>query len=144
MNPPELRPVRPDEHPAVFELLADYYSDLEPATIRQRFERILADHPHYQAWGAFLDQRLIGLAGVWIGTKLWCGRYLEVDNFVVHPDHRGQGVGSRLMGRLEELAREADCDMVALDTYTSLHDAHRLYHRLGYAILGYHFVKKLR
>jgi hypothetical protein len=27
----------------------------------------------------------VGLSGLWFGIKLWCGKYLEIDNFIVHP-----------------------------------------------------------
>jgi predicted GNAT family acetyltransferase len=30
-----------------------------------------------------------------------------------------------------------------LDSYTSNHASHRLYHRLGYEIRGFHFIKPL-
>jgi hypothetical protein len=30
----------------------------------------------------------VGLSGLWSGTKLWSGKYLEIDNFIVHPEHR--------------------------------------------------------
>jgi hypothetical protein len=28
--------------------------------------------------------------------KLWCGKYLEIDNFIVHPEHRKEGI-SKIM-----------------------------------------------
>jgi GNAT superfamily N-acetyltransferase len=30
---------------------------------------------------------------LWFGIKLWCGKYLEIDNFIVHPEHRKKGIG---------------------------------------------------
>lgn len=67
-------------------LLAILNPDSRPEVIEQRLQTILNDHPHYQLWGAFLDDRLLGLAGAWVATKIWCGRYLEVDNLVVDPN----------------------------------------------------------
>lgn len=144
MSALEIRPITPEEVPAAVALLTILNPDKTPELIGSRLEAILRDHPHYLPIGAFIEGDMKGFVGAWIATRIWCGRYLEVDNFVVHPDARGGGIGTRLMARLEDLARENDCDVVALDTYVTLHDAHRLYHRLGYSVLGYHFVKTLK
>lgn len=143
MNSVEIRPILESERPAAIELLLLLNPDTAPELVGERFERILAEHPHYLPVGAFEDGRMTGFIGAWFGTRVWCGRYLEADNFIVRPDRRGSGLGSRMMAYLEDLARERGCEVVALDTYTSLHSAHRLYHRLGYSILGYHFIKQL-
>ncbi len=132
-----------DDHLAATGLLAHLNPDCPGSTLVERFRTILADHPHYHPYGAFLDGRMVGFAGVWIGTRIWSGRYLEVDNLVVHPGHRSLGVGTLLLDHFVALARERDCRMVVLDSYTSNHPSHRLYHRLGFEIWGYHFVKPL-
>ncbi len=111
--------------------------------IDQRLRTLLADHPHYQLIGAFTDTNLTGVAGAWIATKIWCGRYLEIDNLVVAPTHRSSGIGSLLIGHLEAIARERDCKLLVLDSYTANHPSHRLYHRLGFEIWGFHFIKPI-
>lgn len=127
--------------PAATGLLAHLNPDVPPEVLRQRFETILAEHPHYHAFGAFLDGKLAAVASAWIATKVWCGRYLEVDNIVVDPAQRSAGLGTALIQHLEAFAREKDCNLAVLDSYTSNHASHRLYHRLGFEIWGFHFVK---
>lgn len=129
--------------PAAAVLLAFLNPSTPIETLTDRLRAILADHPHYHLIGAFTGDRLAGIAGAWIGTKIWCGKFLEVDNLVVHPDCRSARIGSRLITHLEGLAREHGCKVVTLDSYTSNHPSHRLYHRLGYEIWGFHFVKPL-
>jgi len=141
VTPPEIRELVAEDIPAATGLLAHLNPGIPPEVLRQRFETILAEHPHYHAFGAFLDGKLAGIASAWIATKIWCGRYLEIDNIVVDPDLRSSGVGSALMQHLEALAREKDCNLAVLDSYTSNHASHRLYHRLGFEIWGFHFVK---
>ena len=109
--------------------------------VRERLEAILADHPHYHLVGAFDGDVLVGVCGAWVATKIWCGRYLEIDNIVVDPERRSGGTGTALIRHFEALARELDCKIIVLDSYTSNHASHRLYHRLGYEIWGFHFVK---
>jgi GNAT superfamily N-acetyltransferase len=111
------------------------------ATIAIRLETMLAGHSHYELIGAFTGGTLSGVAGAWIATKIWCGRYLEIDNLVVAPAQRSAGIGSLLIRYLEALARERGCNIVVLDSYTANHPSHRLYHRLGFEIWGFHFAK---
>jgi ribosomal protein S18 acetylase RimI-like enzyme len=122
-------------------LLSQLNPETPAALVAERLHTLLADHPHYQLFGAFSTDRLAGVAGAWIATKIWCGRYLEIDNLVVDPAQRSAGIGSHLIRHLEALARERDCNIVVLDSYTANHPSHRLYHRLGFEIWGFHFVK---
>lgn len=139
----EVRMLGPDDVLAATGLLAHLNPDTPSHVLTDRYHTILAEHPHYESVGAFLEGKLIGLAGVWIATKIWCGRYLEVDNLVVDPLHRSAGVGAALMREVERIARERDCNLLVLDSYTSNHASHRFYHRLGHEIWGFHFVKPI-
>lgn len=139
----EIRLLSPDDLNAATGLLAQLNPGVPEEIVRQRFETILADHPHYHAYGAFNGPELIGLAGAWIATKVWCGLYLEIDNLVIDPAHRSSGVGTCLMNALENRANELGCKLLVLDSYVSNSASHRLYHRLGYEIRGFHFVKEL-
>ncbi len=143
MSSPEIRELVPEDLPAATELLGHLNPGIPAEVLRRRFESILADHPHYHAFGAFPDGKLAAVAGVWIATKIWCGRYLELDNLVVDPALRSSGLGSALIRHLEAFAREKECNLAVLDSYTSNHPSHRLYHRLGFEIWGFHFVKPL-
>lgn len=138
-----IRTLGPDDELAATGLLAHLNPDQPSAVLIARYREILAAHPHYLPLGGFEGDRIVALAGAWIATKIWCGRYLEVDNLVVHPSHRGHGYGSRMMEQLEQIARERECNLMVLDSYTSNYSSHRLYHRLGYEIWGFHFVKEL-
>ncbi len=140
---PEIRALGPDDHLAATGLLAHLNPDTPTAVLRERFETIVREHPHYEAVGAFIDGKLAALAGAWIATKIWCGRYLEIDNLVVHPLHRSAGLGTALMAYLQKMAEQRGCKLIVLDSYTSNYASHRLYHRLGFEIWGFHFVKPL-
>jgi hypothetical protein len=43
---------------------------------------------NYKQIAVFEGDVCVGLSGLWSGTKLWSGKYLEIDNFIVHPEHR--------------------------------------------------------
>ena len=114
-----------------------------PTVIEGRLQEILADHSHYELIGAFSGESLVGVAGAWIATKIWCGRYLEIDNLVVDPAHRSTGIGTLLIKHLEAIARERDCRIMVLDSYAGNYASHRLYHRLGFEIWSFHFIKPI-
>lgn len=86
----------------------------------------------------------IGLAGFWINTKLWCGKYLELDNVIVSKEHRSKGIGRIITEYLVEKARENDCNMAVLDAYTTNFGAQKFYMNLGFIPKGFHFIKYLK
>ena len=138
-----IRPLLPIDLPDAADLLVLLNPETPSATIAERLATLLTDHSHYELFGAFSSGKLAGVAGAWIATKIWCGRYLEIDNLVVDPDQRSAGIGSLLVRHLENIARERDCKIVVLDSYTANRPSHRLYHRLGFEIWGFHFVKPI-
>src|SRR5215469_375866 len=50
----------------------------------------------------------------------------------VAPHHRRRGLAREMMGRIEQQAREADCEMMALHVSVENEDAIRFYEREGY------------
>lgn len=97
----------------------------------------------YQMIGVFDGEHCVGLSGIWIGTKLYSGKYLEIDNFVTHPDYRSKGIGQLLVRHIEQMAQQHHCQCIMLDAYTSNTAAHKFYLREGFVIKGFHFIKSL-
>ena len=92
MSEPIVRALKKSEHRQAVRLLAHLNPECSREVLLDRFETIIEEHPHYHAIGAFIGDEMVAFAGAWIATKVWCGRYLEIDNIVVHPDHRSTGV----------------------------------------------------
>lgn len=141
MEETTIRPLESTDLADAAALLTFLNPETPAATIAARLDTLLADYSNYKLVGAFAGGTLIGVAGAWVATKIWCGRYLEIDNLVVAPAQRSAGIGSLLIRHLEALARERDCNIIVLDSYTANHPSHRLYHRLGFEIWGFHFAK---
>ena len=98
--------------------------------------------PHnYGQVGVFEGDICLGLSGFWIGTKLWCGKYLELDNIVVSKTQRSQGIGKLLFDFLHKKALENDCTMLSLDSYTTNFKAHKFFYNEGFAPKGFHFIR---
>jgi GNAT superfamily N-acetyltransferase len=111
----------------------DKYSDYLSQMIPRNYRQI-----------AVFDQgECIGLTGYWFNIKLWSGKYIELDNFIVHQDHRSKGVGKLICDFAEQIALERGCTNIVLDAYTTNFKAHRFYYNQGYGAKGFHFVKIL-
>ena len=85
-----------------------------------------------------------------LGLALWrmlentfYGRHLYVDDLVTDAARRSTGVGHALLAHLEDVARSAGCRLLALDSGTQRHDAHRFYFREGMSITSFKFNKIL-
>ena len=126
------------------EMLRSHHLLLEvyPSLTLEEYDRELDGMlPHnYGQVGVFDNGELVGLTGYWIGSKLWCGKYMELDNVVVAQSHRRTGVGHRLFDYMREKAVELDCNMLALDSYTDNFPAHRFFYSENYIPRGFHFI----
>lgn len=98
---------------------------------------------NYSQVAVFENGQCLGVTGIWFQTKLWCGKALEIDNFIVHPDHRSKGVGKMICDFVETKAKALGCTNIVLDAYTTNFPAHRFYYNQGFGPKGFHFVKIL-
>jgi GNAT superfamily N-acetyltransferase len=127
----EQLPVMQELYP---KLTADYY--------REMLGKML---PHNYGQAAVFDgEKCVGISGYWLGTKLWCGAYLELDNVIVIKSAQGTGAGKMLSQYLDAKAAELGCHIMTLDAYSNNFKAHRFYYNQGYAPKGFHFVKILQ
>lgn len=118
---------------------------LNPQMSPARYEQLLAQmlNHQYQMVGAFDGPTCVGLSGYWVGTKLYSGKYLEIDNFVVAEPYRSQRVGKQLLDWLTAEAQRLHCETMMLDAYVVNSAAHKFYLREGFVIKGFHFLKGL-
>lgn len=134
-----LRELKPAEIPSIFPLVNLHNARVTKARFTKALKEML---PYgYHAVAAFDGARMVGVSGFWLRSRFWCGRQLDIDNFFVHPDYRGAGVGKRLVEWLEARAIREKCELIVLDAYADSFLAHRFYHREGFVATGTHFTK---
>ena len=93
--------------------------------------------------GVFENEKCIGISGIWISTKLYSGKYLEMDNVVIDENYRSKGIGKLLCNWCIKKAKETNCKKVMLDAYLENEKAHRFYEREGFKKTGFHFIKMI-
>lgn len=124
-----------------FELILEMYPTI---TLEQYSTELDVMLPHNYGQVAIYDgDTCAGMTGYWIGSKLWCGKYMELDNVVVSSKYRRQGIGQRLFEHMEAWAKELGCTMLALDSYTDNFEAHRFFYEQKYIPRGFHFINVL-
>lgn len=119
--------------------------DMYPHYTENDISTMLIDMlPHqYQILLCKKDDRIIGLTGFWLATKLWSGKYCEIDNFIIHPEFRNLGIGQLIVNKIIDISKNENCQMVTLDAYTHNFKAHKFFYREGFVAKGFHFVKML-
>lgn len=113
---------------------------ITPSLSYETFQRQLKD---MQTQGYFIiaatqGDTIVGLSGIWIATKFYCGKYLELDNLVVDEAHRGKGIGSMLIDYAISLAQEKGCMSVTLNGTVENKIAHILYDKHNFERFGLH------
>ena len=124
-----------------FSIIQELYPDMSLETYHHYLQEMLPN-----SYGMVIVQEnktTIGLSGFWINTKLWCGKYLELDNVIVSQNHRSKGVGNMISDFLEQKAKENNCFIMALDAYTNNFPAHKFYYNQGFVPKGFHFIKSI-
>ena len=126
---------------AQFEMIQFLYPKMEIET----YERYLQDMigHNYKQLAVFENNTCVGITGFWFGTKLWTGKYLEIDNFVTHPEHRKKGIAKLMTDYLSDKAAQLGCTCIVLDAFTGNFEAHRFYYNQGYVPRGFHFIKTI-
>lgn len=97
----------------------------------------------YRIFSIYQGKKIAGCSGIWTGAKFYCGKYMEIDNFVVDEKYRSKGVGKLFTDFIVQLAKKENCEVIMLDAYTTNHASHKFYLREGFVIKGYHFIKYL-
>ena len=141
MNSIAIRELTQEELPTILPMICQLNPKLAPGELERRLGVMIPKGYHCIA--AYDGDRMVGVAGYWLGARFYCGEYLDVDNVVVEESLRSAGIGAKMMDWLHAKAAELGVKVVVLDSYVTYAGAHRFYFRQGYEILGFHFSKKI-
>ena len=123
----------------------DLVKELTPDLTHDSYHKMLKEMvPHnYRQVAIFEENTLIGVTGYWLATKIYCGKYLEIDNLVVAKEYRSKSIGKLLVDWMLDEAKKSNCQTVLLDAYVENFKAHKFYYREGFIARGFHYLKKL-
>ena len=130
------------------EMLSNYslIKLLSPSLTKSTYKKYLLEmipHNYFQVIGV-QDDITIAVSGYWIATKIYSGRYLEIDNFIVREEYRSKGIGKKMIQWMEKEAQKQECKCIMLDAYVQNYQAHKFYYANGYKALGFHYTKRIK
>jgi GNAT superfamily N-acetyltransferase len=95
-------------------------------------QQVVRQREHgFRLSAAWCDGRIVGLVGYRFQENLLYGRFVFVDDLVVHKEFRSNGVGAQLLSVARAYAREMNCRHFVLDTGLHMALAQRFYFRQG-------------
>lgn len=109
--------------------------------LQQRFEEMFTQN--YECFGIYLDEKLVGVFGLWFMTRHYAGRSCEPDHIFIDDAYRNKGLGKKLFAFIYDYARKKGCETSELNSYVHNFKSHKFYLNEDYVIKGYHFLKKL-
>ncbi|WP_207005346.1 GNAT family N-acetyltransferase [Trinickia mobilis] len=137
----ELRHLQVNEEKLLIPMLKKMYASVAEEDLASRYSVIA--NSAWRCVGAFCSGELIGMAGYWVNTRFYCGRYMYVDHFYIDQGFRREGLAPKFMQFLRDRAREDSCEQLCLDTFVSNQIAQKLWFKEGFSIVGFHFVHPL-
>lgn len=99
---------------------------------------------NYKCIGIYIENKLVGISGLWFLTRHYIGKTVEPDHVVIDENYRGKNLGKLLFEWIYNYAKEIGYEATELNAYTGNRKSHKFYLNEGYEIYGYHFIKVLR
>lgn len=140
MSKLSVRELPPAELASLFPLVNAHNPSVSKPVFARRLKRMVP--LGYRAIGVYEGKKLVACSGFWLRTRFWCGNELDIDNFIVHEDHRRKNLGVLMLDWFEKLAKKESVELIVLDTYADAFLAHRFYARNGFVHTGYHMTKR--
>jgi GNAT superfamily N-acetyltransferase len=132
-----IREAQPGDARAVGELLAELGYPVNALEAAERLAR-----GNETVFVAETQRQLVGLLSAWSQLPIWRSRpEARVTAMVVRSETRGQGVGTALMERAVQWARDAGCEGIELTSgmRAEREPAHRFYETFGFRRTSYGF-----
>ena len=114
---------------------------IDEAILSERLTAMWGEN--YTCMGCFDRDKLIGVAGLWLQTRHYVGKSCELDHVYLLPAYRGKGVGEKFMDFIHQWTKEKGCQSTELYAYVTNPKSHKFYFNQGYAVLGFHFQRKI-
>ncbi len=109
---------------------------LSKEVLSERLENI--KKTNYQCVGAYIDDKLIGICGIWILNKFYIGKHIEADNVFIEKEYRSYGVGKLMLDWVYNYAKEIGCNSTECNCYVDNKNGIKFWENQGYVAEGYH------
>ena len=101
--------------------------------VREHLIEQLAARPDALTVLAFQDDQPVGLINCFESFSTFqCKPLMNIHDVVVHPNYRGRGISTRLLNRVEELAKQRGCCKLTLEVLQGNDIARAAYRKVGF------------
>jgi len=103
------------------------------ANLRQQLILGLKRHTGTVVLLAILNARPVGILNAFAGFSTFAAKpILNIHDVLVHPDHNGQGIGTRLMEAVQAVASDIGACKMTLEVRADNSTAKRVYEKFGF------------
>jgi GNAT superfamily N-acetyltransferase len=126
-------------------LLIPIFRRIHPTLPEKELELILLEMYTlgYQCMAVLDGYEVIGVAGIWISSRLYVGKYLEYDHLFLLPQYRHQGIGTALIDFVNDYAQSQSCKAVELSCDIAYPENKAFWKKMGFRVIGQRFQKRL-
>jgi len=129
---------------ALVRLLADLDYPASVECIAQQIIR-MEGNPDSVLWVSVIDEQVCGFISLHFIPQLpLAGDFCRISYLCVSDQHRGAGIGQRLLDEAECLASERGCDRMEVHSHSRRVRAHQFYARAEYEESPKYLIKRLR
>lgn len=129
-----IRSIKENELLALSQLYQELMGQQTNQLKLEQVYRTIQHNEQYIILGAFDEEQLVGsLMGIICHDLVGdCKPFMVIENVIVSPVVRRQGVGKKLMQEIENMARQRDCYYIIFVSGEQRKEAHQFYERLGF------------
>jgi len=139
-----IRLAEESDEASVYELVTAL---MDVALGRKSFQEVFARNLRYDNVLYYVverEGRVIGFASLHIEPQLHhAGLVGEIQELIVHETARDNGIGAKLVSRLEQEAEKRGCVSIEVTTKNFRVDAQRFYEQVGFKRTHVNFTKKI-
>lgn len=126
---------------SILPLLSELNPTIELHILEARLEDMINNN--YECVGAYDEAKLVGISGLWILTKYYVGKHIELDNVYVLPEYQGKGIGKLLVDWILDYGKSKGCIASELNCYVDNTKGLEFWKAKGYETIGYHLARKI-
>ncbi len=116
---------------ALFEIEEDFQPDRE---LQEKGLRLILEQPNRgRIFVVRNDYQIVGMVNLLFTLSTAMGGFvILMEDVIIHPDHRGQGFGTKLLEYVIEFARKKDFKRITLLTDQISAESQRFFQKLGF------------
>lgn len=137
-DPPHVEPATIEDLPALAELVMDLFTrsgDFSPdRTLQERGLRLILEQPNRgRIFVVRNKDRIFGMVNLLFTISTACGGFvILMEDVVIHPDHRGQGYGAKLVDYVADFAKRKNFKRITLLTDRMSADTQEFFKKQGF------------